>query len=117
MSFDPVSYAMGAKNSGGGGSSGSGVLVVTSNNGTLNKTWQELADSTVPIFVFEDSGQDEAINKTWYPAMSIAYDPDDGYWVGVMTDRQMVYFVCENATDYPIKENAGLEIPDNGSQS
>lgn len=53
MGFDPVSYAMGAK-SGGGGGSGGGVLVVHDVDGTLDKTWQEIADADCVVCQRED---------------------------------------------------------------
>ena len=63
MSFDPVSYAMGAK-SGGGGGSGGGVLIVTvtteGSNRIMDKTWQEIHDAlyngntVVARFAYDD---------------------------------------------------------------
>ena len=103
MPFDAVSFAMGAKNSGGGGGGG-GALVITDTDGTLNKTWQELYDSTVPMFVLKANNEDSVVY--WYPVVQAAYDPEDGYWIAVLNDTNTVnYYVCDAATDYPVLEN------------
>lgn len=42
------------EDSGGGGSSGDGVLIVTDNDGTLDKTWQEIHDSAFSVLKSSD---------------------------------------------------------------
>ena len=82
---------------------GGGVLVATDTDGALNKTWQEMYDSAVPIFVLKAI---EANNvRWWFPVVQAAYDPEGGYWVGVLDDTSTVnYYVCQAATDYPVLE-------------
>lgn len=77
-----------------GGGGGSGVLVVTENDGTLDKTWQEIYDamlSTGAVFVFCLFDNEEV-----YPFTGLYYN--GAQYCVQSFDRE---WVAETKTDYP----------------
>jgi len=73
------------------GGGGGGVLVVTENEGSLDKTWQEIYDAMLTTgAVFSRSGGDEI-----YSFSSLYYD--SGYRVA----SPEAEWVAETKTDYP----------------
>lgn len=80
--------------SGGGG----GVLVATDTNGTLDKTWKEIHDSEVPVFVVQIP---TSTGKYWLPVLNIGYDADEGYWVICTSDNGDVDYYSDTETGYP----------------
>ena len=104
MSFDPISYAMGAK-SGGGGGSGGGVLVVHDVDGTLDKTVAEIAAADFAVIVNGDlsAGEDNA----HMPIIILSYDNGE-YEVGALTwykagnTASLRSYYAESENDYPV---------------
>ena len=83
---------------GGGGSSGGGVLVVTDTDGTLDKTWQEIHDSAVPVLIHLGTG--------WFPVFQAEQDALLGtYSVGVIVNGndgvEPLFYDTSSASGYP----------------
>ena len=83
---------------GGGGSSGGGVLVVTDTDGTLDKTWQEIHDSTVPVLIHSGTG--------WLPVVKAEQDALlETYSVGVIVIGEdgvaTSFYDATSASGYP----------------
>ena len=81
------------------GIAGGGVLVVTDTDGILDKTWQEIADSTWAVLKVEM--MDEGFYG-YSPFIQYGND-EDGYMVEFFDapDGRTVTYVAETATDYP----------------
>ena len=83
-----------------GGSSGGGVLVVTDNDGTLDKTWQEIYDGG---FCVIKTGSDSDI--TYMPIINAFYD-DNEYGVGALYTAGEtpveIFFIASSPSGYPV---------------
>lgn len=80
----------------GGGSSGGGVLVVNDVDGTLDKTWQEIADSDLCIL-------------NYYGAKMIQYGGSEPIGQGKFKvffwdfyESSQVVYEADTPTDYPV---------------
>lgn len=89
----------------GGGGTGGGVLVVHDVNGTLDKTWQEINESSVPIMIQSDTA--------WYFVTSVRHD-DGGsgvyivvaiYSSGITVNTHA--YVSASASGYPTFDLGG----------
>lgn len=104
MSFDITSFLMGkaAGGGGGGGSSGGGVLVVHAVDGTLDKTWKDIATaatSGVVVMTFSDR-TDLSVN------LLVGVFADEGDYGVVFADFadetvRNVSFITDNEDGYP----------------
>lgn len=75
-----------------GGGSGGGVLVVTSTEGTLDKTWQEIHDAFPNVYIDEDG--------TIHAILTIFGDSDE-YGVIMADGNAVATFVATSASGYP----------------
>ena len=109
MSFDPVSYAMGAK-SGGGGGSGGGVLVVHSiydeqtETEALDKTWQEIHDAALGQVLIL-SAEYEGVLEVYY-LQRVSTDSGMTYEVAFAHNSNggvdWLRYSASSASDYPV---------------
>ena len=94
----------------GGGSGGGGVLIVTAtsdgetNTSTLNKTWQEIYDADFAVihseFTDVETGE---ITLQKSPAVSVEYDQNEGYSVGVLVGGVSINsYHTESSSGYPV---------------
>ena len=92
--MDIINYALSKKN---GGGSGGGVLVVTDTDGTLDKTWQEIADADFAVILAYRS-QVEAIV---HMPVNFCNEGKDTYDVACELQGATVYYTAESTSDYP----------------
>ena len=88
-------------------SSGSGVLIVNDVDGTLDKTWQEIADADLAVLKTVganlDNGWDEG--STTFDVVKSAVVQTDGYGYSVTLGFDEYY--TDSASDYPAKVDNG----------
>ena len=87
----------GIANAGGGG----GALVLTDTEGTLNKTWQEIHDSEVPIYIkFPYDYGDEGAGVSWYIVQDIG-QLNGTYYVSAFYGASQSDYASQSADGYP----------------
>jgi hypothetical protein len=83
-----------ASGGGGGGGSGGGVLVVHDVDGTLDKTWQEIADAYPNVYIADASGN---------ASFTVIGVYVDGESHGVLYfNGELIEYVASSASGYPI---------------
>ena len=81
---------------------GGGILVVHNENGTLDKTWQEIYDADFTILSVMEDGE-----KAVYPIIHIGVNNLTNIYV-VQTDQGLLSFSAPTPNDYPVyDEEAG----------
>lgn len=89
MSFDPVSFALGAASGGGGGGGGGGVLVchVDLTTGALDKTYREIANADLAILKVSENGENLVLYLASYAGLPTAVQSGtraSGGWGGYL---------------------------------
>ena len=79
------------------GIANAGVLAVTVNNGTLDKTWQEIHDATFSVLTTAEEGQ----------MLQMGCIEDEGaylavYWTFGMSQPNV--YIAESASGYPVRD-------------
>ena len=85
--------------------SGSGDTVQTMkveiNNGTLNKTWQEMYDAYLAgAIIYAESAGD----KGYFTNFFMGDDPEEYGLALVVSTSQIFWYIANTASDYPIEE-------------
>lgn len=85
--------------SGGGGGGGGVPTVEASNDGVLNKTWQEIFDAGFCVLKY--SGE---MGISYNVLTSVDHD-NDGYYVTFYSGEVWFTFIASTANDYPVISN------------
>lgn len=87
---------------GGDGSGGGGVLFVTDNEGTLNKTWKEINDAAATsVVIWQEIDTDNDGN--YFHFLGHTFYDNVEYWLEFdIASRDSHYFKAASQTDYPV---------------
>lgn len=81
----------------GGGGSGGGVLVVHDEDGTLDKTWQEINDADFAVVLAYRSNLGAIVHMP----VNYCNEGKGTYDVSCVLQGATVYYAAESASDYP----------------
>ena len=101
MDMNTIALIKGLAGNGGGGSSGGGVLVVHQDaDGVLDKTWQEIHDAGLSVFLFNEGGIDLVAYCTSLNAKSPSWSV---VYAGTESDgtTYTATFIADSADGYP----------------
>lgn len=108
----------GQSSGGGGGSGGGGVLIVNVDDetGTLDKTWQEIADAKYAVLAFEKDGKTDISPLWWFQRDGANYKVAFVQFTPMLSEplqleAWMMLFVTNSADGYPVAHEEEANSP------